>query len=108
MRKGEVWWADIGSTVGHEQSGRRPVVVYIEMAGIVVSVPLTTSMDRLKMDHTIVIYPDRINNLQTVSVTLPFHIRALDRSRLMNRIGLLSIDDMDGLDRSLKDMLALA
>jgi mRNA-degrading endonuclease toxin of MazEF toxin-antitoxin module len=62
MRKGEVWWAEMGPTIGREQSGRRPVVIYRKVEDLIVSVPLTTQMDRLNIDYTLMIYPDRSNN----------------------------------------------
>jgi len=48
-RRGEVWFADLGHPIGHEQSGRRPVVVVSSdlmddgPGGVVVVAPVTTA-----------------------------------------------------------------
>jgi mRNA-degrading endonuclease toxin of MazEF toxin-antitoxin module len=108
MIKGEVWWAEMGPTAGHEQSGKRPVIVYRKVENLVVSVPLTSQMERLSIDYTMMIYPDKSNNLPRSSLSLAFQIKSLDISHFISKIGMLSVDDINGLDRTLKDMLALA
>jgi mRNA interferase MazF len=51
--RGEVWLADLGSTRGHEQAGRRPVLVFsvdafnTGPAGLVIVLPLTSSIRKI-------------------------------------------------------------
>jgi mRNA interferase MazF len=108
MMKGEVWWADLGTTVGHEQSGRRPIVILRYTEGLVISIPLTTNIRRVKSEFNMILYPDTVNNLPTISVSMVSQIRSLDQRRLGNKIGVLSSDDIQGLDFMMKNMLALA
>jgi len=48
--RGEVWLADLGATRGHEQAGRRPVLILsvdpfnAGPAGLVVVLPLTSTI----------------------------------------------------------------
>ena len=49
--RGDVRWADLNPTRGHEQSGRRPVLilsadVFNERSGTVIAVALTTQPQR--------------------------------------------------------------
>jgi len=47
-RRGEVWFADLNPTLGHEQSGRRPILIVSADAyntsrvGLVIALPLTS------------------------------------------------------------------
>jgi len=107
MMKGEVWWADLGSTVGHEQYGRRPVIVLRSIEGLVISVPLTTNIKRASSQFNIVHYPDGYNKLPSISVSLLSHIRSLDRRRFKERIGKLTLEDIQGLDQILKNLPCL-
>ena len=85
--QGDVYWADLDPTVGHEQAGRRPVLVVSEdryngRSGMVVMVPLTTK-GRLP--------PPLALGLGTIggereSFALPAQVRALSVSRLRQRI----------------------
>lgn len=60
MKRGEVWWADLGSFRPREQTGRRPVVVWqsntlTRILQSVLVVPLTTNLDRAKLAGTALI-----------------------------------------------------
>lgn len=49
--RGDVIWADLSPTIGHEQSGRRPLIVlsprdYNRISGLVVGCPITRQSKR--------------------------------------------------------------
>ena len=51
MKRGEIWWADLGAYRAREQTGRRPVIVrqsdtLTRLLQSVLIVPLTTNLDR--------------------------------------------------------------
>lgn len=51
MKRGEIWWADLGAYRPREQTGRRPVVIWqsdtlTRALQSVLVVPLTTNADR--------------------------------------------------------------
>ena len=90
MKRGEIWWADLGPYRPREQTGRRPVVVWQSdaLTGVLQSVlvvPLTTNMDRANLAGTALISasPD---GLRDPSVALAFQLRAIPRSALQKKI----------------------
>jgi mRNA-degrading endonuclease toxin of MazEF toxin-antitoxin module len=54
-----------------------------------------------------VVEPDQSNNLDTVSVSLVFQVRAIDKKRLKNKIGKIGQAGMDLLKRNLKEIMGL-
>lgn len=86
MRRGELWWANLGIHRPQEQTGRRPVVVWQSDAlnrvlQSVLVVPLTTNLDRAQLAGTAIISasPD---GPPTDSVALAFQMRAIPKSAL--------------------------
>ncbi len=79
--RGEVYWADLDPTQGHEQSGHRPVLVLSESvfnarSGTVIAVALTSQEPRASFPLTLEIagtgFPKRswvkISQIRTLSV----------------------------------------
>jgi mRNA-degrading endonuclease toxin of MazEF toxin-antitoxin module len=72
MRRGEIWWADLGAHRPQEQTGRRPVIVWQSDAlnrvlHSVLVVPLTTNLDRARLAGTAMIAALRTDPLQSPS-----------------------------------------
>ncbi len=72
MKRGEIWWADLGAHRPLEQTGRRPVVVWQSDALIralqsVLVVPLTTNLDRAHLAGIAVIDGHEDDGLETSS-----------------------------------------
>lgn len=60
MKRGEIWWADLGVHRPREQTGRRPVIVWqsetlLRVLQSVLVVPLTTNLDRAQLAGTAMI-----------------------------------------------------
>jgi mRNA-degrading endonuclease toxin of MazEF toxin-antitoxin module len=53
------------------------------------------------------ILPDKQNNLQQKSVALIFHIRAIDKQRILKIIGKINKQTQAKIDQILKEMLNL-
>jgi len=90
VRTGDIWLAQLDPTIGHEQGGRRPVVV-ISSGGLhalpinmVVVVPLTGN-DRGLVTQPRVSGPD--SGLSRASFARPEDLRSIDVSRLQRRLG---------------------
>ena len=86
MRYAELWWAQLDPVVGHEQAGRRPVVIVSAdwwnetQAPVVGIVPLSS---RAKgMPHHIKV-PAGVGGLSKESFLMPEHLRYVDRRRLV-------------------------
>ncbi|MBM3757805.1 MAG: type II toxin-antitoxin system PemK/MazF family toxin, partial [Acidobacteria bacterium] len=57
LRRGEIWWADLGAYRPQEQLGRRPVVIWqsdapTRLLESVLVVPLTTNLSRAHLAGT--------------------------------------------------------
>ncbi len=81
MKRGEIWWADLGPYHPQEQTGRRPVVIWqgnslIHALHSVLVVPLTTNLDRAHLAGTAVIEASDAGPGED-SVALAFQMRAL-------------------------------
>ncbi len=108
--RGEVWLVSLDPTVGHEIKKTRPAVVvtsdvYNEYNWVVVIVPLTFARCRGIRPGARLRLPE--GGLTSTSVSLPDQIRAIDRSRLVKRLGTLGGETLARLDRSLRIVLGL-
>ena len=108
MKKGEIYYVEIPTTDGHEQSGARPVIILSELeADIVIIIPFTSNMQALRFTHTIEVNPTSKNGLKSKSVALIFQLRAIDRRRLKNKVGAIEDMILAKIDGMIKKMLYL-
>lgn len=106
MNKGEIWLVEIPETDGHEQAGKRPVIVVADTSSnIVIIVPFTSNIQALRFSHTIEVEPSKENGLTAKSIALVFQIRAIDKKRLKNKIGSLENTIIKKMGNMLKDLL---
>lgn len=108
-RRGDVWLTSLDPTIGHEVRKTRPTVivtndVYNRHNWVVLALPLT-SHDVAEYDQVLVQPPE--GGLARPSVTLPDQFRAVDRRRLVKRLGRLSDETIRQVDRTLKIVLDL-
>ena len=102
--KGDLYYADLGETVGSEQSGCRPVLIIQNNVGnrysptVIVS-PLTKQYKKM-MQPTHVALGRRFG-LTEDSVALHEQIRTIDRLRLRRYIGTVDSETMDQIDRAI-------
>jgi mRNA interferase MazF len=100
-RTGEVYWADLNPTVGSEQRGDRPVIVFQNPAvgrftSTVLVIPTTTAMKRLGLPGTSGL-PAGAGGLPEDSVALAYQMRAIDRQRLRRRLGRLEGEHLEAV-----------
>lgn len=108
MKKGEIWLVEIPSSNGHEQEGLRPAIILGETeANIAIVVPLTSNLQALRFLFTKEIKPSKINGLTTISIALFFQVRAIDKKRIITKIGYLEESILREMDAILKKMLKL-
>ena len=108
MNKGEIWIVEIPAANGHEQSGKRPVIVLADTeANIIIAVPFTSNIQALRFPHTIEVEPSKENGLASKSIALIFQVRAIDKKRLKSKIGILESTILGKADKMLKSMLKL-
>ncbi len=109
MRRGEIWWADLGAHRPLEQTGRRPVIVWQSDAlssvlHSILVVPLTTNLDRARLAGTAMITATT-DGPTTDSVALAFQLRAVPKQALMSRIRALTESEIAELELATDEAL---
>ena len=109
MRRGELWWANLGAHRPQEQTGRRPVIIWQSDAlnrvlHSILVVPLTTNLDRARLAGTAIISasPD---GPPTDSVALAFQMRAIPKAALDTRIRPLTDTELAELELATDEAL---
>ena len=90
-------WAELDPTQGHEQSGRRPVVVlshdvFNERSGTVIACALTSQAPRAGFPLTLELTGAKLPKRSWVKIS---QIRTLSVKRLGKRLGSVSADELD-------------
>jgi mRNA interferase MazF len=109
VRRGEIWWADLGPHRPQEQTGRRPVVLWQSdaLTGVLESVlviPLTTNLDRANLAGTAMI-ESREGRPPEASVARVFQMRAIPKTRLSGRLRALTDDELAELELATDEAL---
>jgi len=109
LRRGEVWWADLGVYRPREQTGRRPVVIWqsdtlTRLLQSVLVIPLTTNLDRANLAGTAIIAASE-KGLTEDSVAVAFQMRAIPKSALRTRIRALTDAEQSELELATDEAL---
>ncbi len=108
--RGEVWLVNLSPTRGHEQAGRRPVLIISAdpfnhgPAELVVTVPLTTR-DRGIPLHVRVEPPD--GGLKEASFVKCEDVRSVSTERLERRLGTVSARALANVEDRIRILLDL-
>jgi len=109
VKRGEIWWADLGPYRPREQTGRRPVIVWqsdllTRALQSILVVPMTTNLSRAQLAGTAVIESIDGNPPQP-SLALAFQMRAVPKSCLVARIRALTDSELSELDQATDEAL---
>lgn len=107
--RGEVRWADLDPTRGHEQSGRRPVLilsadVFNARSGTVIAVALTTQAPRAGFPLTLKLDSARFPKPSWVKIS---QIRTLSVQRIGRRLGVVSPEEVAQVLEGLNEILGV-
>ena len=108
--RGEIWLADLGATRGHEQAGRRPVLIFsvdgfnAGPAGLVIVVPLTSTI-RSVSAHILINPPEA--GLRRPSTILCDAVRSVTKDCLIDRWGTISPVTMAKVEYAVRVLLSL-
>lgn len=110
MRRGQVYYIDLGQPVGSEQGGRRPCAIIQNNAGndhsqTVIIAPMTASRKKYLPTH--VETTDEDKKLFIGSIVLTEQIQTIDKSRIEEFVCNLSENTMRRVDEALHISLAL-
>ena len=105
--RGEIRWANLNPTLGHEQSGLRPVLIlsndiFNERMQIVIAVALTSKQPRFGFPLALEI---DCAELPKKSWALMGQIRTLSAERIGKKLGLVSIEEIDRIIEGLNEII---
>jgi len=109
-RRGEVWLTDLNPTRGHEQAGRRPVLVVSEdlfnqgPAGLVIVLPMTSTIRNVPT-HVPVSPPE--GGVKGRTAILCDGVRSVSLERLVERWGAVDRQTMATVEDRLRILLRL-
>ena len=105
--RGEIYWADLDPTQGHEQSGRRPVLILSEdifnaRSGTVIAVALTSQEPRAAFPLTLEIVGAGLPKRSWAKIS---QIRTLSTQRLGSKVGEATAREVAAILEGLNEIL---
>ena len=105
IKRGELYYADLSPVIGSEQGGIRPILIVQNDTGnkyspTVIAAAVTSKLTKAKLPTHIELASGEFGLIKD-SVILLEQIRTLDKRRLKERIGELSISTMKKVDSAL-------
>lgn len=105
--RGDIYWADLDPTQGHEQAGRRPVLilshnVFNDRSGTVIAVALTSQPQQAGFPLTLELSDAELPKQSWVKIS---QIRILSGKRLSNRIGRATPEEVSLVVEGLNEII---
>ncbi len=105
--RGEVVWADLDPVLGHEQGGRRPVVVISQdvfnaRSGTVIALAITSQPQRAGFPLVLQLRSVKLPKPSWVKIG---QIRTLATERIGKRLGRLEPEELDQLIEGLNEIV---
>jgi mRNA interferase MazF len=109
VKRGDIVVANLDPTIGVEIQKTRPVIVLSndainQYSQLVVVVPLTKNTAHLSPSHAII--PKGVARLTFTSKAVTEQVKAIDKRRLVKRLGSLTPSLLEAVERALKNTLA--
>jgi len=106
--RGDIVWAELDPTTGHEQAGRRPVLVlshdfFNERSGTVIAVALTSQPQKAGFPLTLPLNDKIANKLAWIKIS---QIRTLSTLRLGKTIGRITEEQLKTVIEGLNEIVA--
>lgn len=105
--RGEIHWAELDPAVGHEQSGKRPVLilshdVFNDRSGIVIAIAISSQQPRAGFPLTLEI---TTANLPKRSWARIGQIRTLSVDRLGKRLARIAPEELERIVEGLNEII---
>lgn len=101
MARGDVVLVSLPASDRREEKGRRPAIAVqtdIATSPMLMVVPVTSSLGAMRFPFTVRIEPSDRNGLTLPSVAMVFQMRAIDRKRIIRKIGELEPEYLAQVD----------
>jgi mRNA interferase MazF len=108
--RGDIWFADLNPVRGHEQAGRRPVLIVSEdtfnqsRADLVIVIPITSTLRPIPFH--VVLHPPE-GGLTNPSALLCEAVRSISKDRLITRWDAVSPATMAQVEDRLRILMGL-
>ena len=111
IHRGEIYYADLNPVVGSEQGGMRPVLILQNEVGnwfspTVIVAAMTARGGTAHLPTHVPVGTD--SGLRRPSLVLAEQVRTIDKSRLLERVGMLPPEKQEQVDRALRISFALS
>lgn len=106
--RGDIVWANLDPTQGHEQAGKRPVLIlshdiFNEKSGTVIAVALTSQPQKADFPLTLKLKDEVARKLSWVKIS---QIRTLSTLRLGKKIGQVTDNELKAVIEGLNEIIA--
>ena len=104
MKKGDLYWANLDPSIGSEISKRRPVLIVSnninnQYADTITILPITTSTERVYPFEILINSGD--GNILEASKIKANQIRTIDKQRLFQKIGTISLSKLKEAEKAI-------
>ncbi|HNX36497.1 MAG TPA: type II toxin-antitoxin system PemK/MazF family toxin [Kiritimatiellia bacterium] len=105
--RGDIFWADLNPTKGHEQSGMRPVLVlsqdvFNEKSGTVIAIALTSQPQRASYPLTLELSSPRLPKQTWAKIS---QIRTMSVERIGKKLGRVSDQELQQVVEGLNEII---
>jgi mRNA interferase MazF len=105
--RGDIFWADLNPTKGHEQAGMRPVLilsrdVFNEKSGTVIAIALTSQPQRASFPLTLELTGPKLPKQTWAKIS---QIRTLSVERIGKRLGRVSDQELQLVIEGLNEII---
>lgn len=105
--RGDVYWAELNPTIGHEQAGQRPVVIlshdiFNDRSGIVIAVAITSQEPRAGFPLSLEITTARLPKRSWARIG---QIRTLSVERLGKKLAHIAPEELDRIVEGLNEII---
>ncbi len=108
MARGDILLVGLPESDRREEKGNRPAIAVqtdVAASPMLMIVPVTSSLGALRFPFSVRIEPSALNGLTFPSVAMVFQMRAIDRKRIIRKIGELEPEYLAQIDVEIWRML---
>ncbi len=105
--RGDIFWANLNPTKGHEQAGLRPVLVlshevFNERSGTIIAVAITSQSQKAGFPLTLKLESGKLPKKSWIKIS---QIRTLSVTRLGKKLGKVSLEEVNKVIEGLLEII---